>query len=155
GFEGSYGEPVQMYVVLPPGHREGDKPPLVQIMHGGPHAIRADGFSFRWNPQAFAAPGYAIALVNFQGSTSWGQDYAQRIQGAWADRPFQDVLKATDVLVDSGLVDGGRMAAAGGSYGGYLAAWGAGQTGRFRCLIKHAGGAGRLGPESSEINQGG
>ncbi len=153
-YEGSYGEPVQMYLVLPPGHRENAKPPLVQVMHGGPHGISSDGFHFRWNAHLFAAPGYAVALVNFQGSTSWGQDYAQRIQGAWADRPFLDVMKATDVLVDSGLVDGRRMAAAGGSYGGYLAAWVAGHTDRFRCLINHAGVSDLLGQYASDVTQG-
>ena len=153
-FEGAYGEPVQMYVVLPPGHREGSKPPLLQVIHGGPHGISADLFSFRWNGQLFAAPGYVVAMVNFQGSTSWGQDFAQRIQGAWADRPFQDVMKATDLLVKSGLVDERRMAAAGGSYGGYMAAWIAGHTDRFRCIINHAGVADLLCQYASDVTQG-
>lgn len=153
-FEGAYGEPVQMYLVLPPGHTEGAKPPLLQVIHGGPHGISADLFSFRWNSQAFAAPGYVVAMVNFQGSTSWGQDYAQRIQGAWADRPFQDVMKATDLLVKSGLVDESRMAAAGGSYGGYMAAWIEGHTDRFRCIINHAGVADLMCQYASDVTQG-
>jgi dipeptidyl aminopeptidase/acylaminoacyl peptidase len=153
-FEGAYGEPVQMYLILPPGHREGSKPPLLHVIHGGPHAVSADGFSFRWNTQAFAAQGYAVAMVNFQGSTSWGQDYAQRIQGHWADRPFQDVMRATDVLIESGLVDEQRMAAAGGSYGGYMISWIAGHTDRFRCLVNHAGVADLLAQYASDVTQG-
>ncbi len=138
-YEGSRGEMVQMYVVLPPGHREGERKPLVQVIHGGPHAISGDVWQWRWNPQLFAAPGYVAAMVNFQGSTSWGESFARRIQGEWALRPFEDVMRATDLLIAAGLADENRLAAAGGSYGGYLVAWIAGHTDRYRCLVNHAG----------------
>ena len=153
-FDGAYGESVQMFVVLPPGHEPGKKYPLVQVIHGGPHGISADAFHFRWNGQLFAAPGHVAALVNFQGSTSWGQDFAKRIQGAHGDRPFDDVMRATDVLIASGLVDPERMAAAGGSYGGYMAAWIAGHTDRFRCIVNHAGVYDTLSQYASDVTQG-
>ena len=153
-FDGSHGESVQMFLVFPPDHDPRKKYPLVQVIHGGPHGISADLFSPRWNAQLFAAPGYIVAMVNFQGSTSWGQDFAQRIQGAWAERPYEDVIKATDVLVASGMVDEGRMAAAGGSYGGYLATWIAGHTDRFRCIVNHAGVADLTGQYASDVTQG-
>jgi dipeptidyl aminopeptidase/acylaminoacyl peptidase len=149
---GAEGEPVHLYVVRPPG---GDAPwPLVQVVHGGPHGVTADGFSWRWNPHVLAAPGYVAALVNFQGSTSWGQDFAQRIQGAWGDRPARDILAATDALVQAGLADPARLAAAGGSYGGYLVAWLGGQTDRFRCLVNHAGVFDLLSDYASDVTQG-
>jgi dipeptidyl aminopeptidase/acylaminoacyl peptidase len=138
-YEGAKGEKVQMFVVLPPNYEAGKKYPLIQVIHGGPHGISADAFHWRWNAQQFAAPGYVTALVNFQGSTSWGQDFARSIQGAWGERPFEDVMIATDLLIAVGLVDESRMAAAGGSYGGYMAAWIAGHTDRFRCIVNHAG----------------
>jgi len=153
-FEGAYGEPVQMFVVLPPGYQPGRKYPLVQVVHGGPHGISADAFHFRWNGQAFAAPGYVAALVNFQGSTSWGQDFAQRIQGAWGDRPFDDVMKATDLLIAAGLVDETKMAAAGGSYGGYMASWIEGHTDRFKCIVNHAGVYDLMSQYASDVTQG-
>lgn len=153
-FAGSRGETVQMFVVLPPGHEEGRRYPLVHVVHGGPHGISADAFHPRWNAQLFAAPGYVAALVNFQGSTSWGQDFAQRIQGEWAARPFDDVMKATDVLVASGLVDADRMAAAGGSYGGYMMTWIAGHTDRFKCIVNHAGVSDLTGQYASDVTQG-
>jgi len=137
--EGGFGETVQMYVVLPPNYEPGKKYPLVMQVHGGPHAISGDVFHFRWNSQAFSAPGYVTALINFQGSTSWGQDFAQRIQGAWGERPLLDTMAAVDVLVGMGLVDEKRMAMAGGSYGGYMASWILANTDRFRCIINHAG----------------
>ncbi|HYM81360.1 MAG TPA: S9 family peptidase [Candidatus Limnocylindria bacterium] len=153
-FEGAYGETVQMYVVLPPGDQPGKRYPLVQVIHGGPHGITPDAFHFRWNAQLFASAGYVAALVNFQGSTSWGQDFAKRIQGAWGDRPFQDVMKATDLLIAQGLVDESRMAAAGGSYGGYLSAWIASHTDRFKCIVNHAGVYDTLSQYASDVTQG-
>jgi len=153
-FAGCEGEPVQMFVVLPPGYVEGRKYPLVHVIHGGPHGITADMFHPRWNGQLFAAPGYIAAMVNFQGSTSWGQDYAQRIQGEWGRRPFEDIMKGTDALIATGMVDETRMAATGGSYGGYMAAWIAGHTDRFKCIINHAGVADLAGQYASDVTQG-
>ena len=144
-FPGAAGETVQMFIVMPPSvpppvaPTAVTPPPLVHVIHGGPHGISGDNFHPRWNAHLFAAPGYVAAMVNFQGSTSWGQDFAQRIQGAWGERPYQDVMAATDLLVGEGIVDAERMAATGGSYGGYLVAWIAGQTDRFRCIVNHAG----------------
>jgi len=153
-FEGASGAKVQMFVIMPPGHQEGQRVPLVHSIHGGPHGTSADWFHYRWNAHAFAAPGYVCAQVNFQGSTSWGQDFAQRIQGAWADRPFQDVMLATDLLIAAGLVDEKRMAATGGSYGGYMASWIEGHTDRFRCIVNHAGVYNTLSQYASDVTQG-
>jgi len=153
-FEGAGGETVQMYLVLPPDHRPEKQYPLVHVVHGGPHAISGDQFHPRWNGQLFAAPGYVVALVNFQGSTSWGQDFAERIQGAWGDRPFHDVMRATDLLVGSGMVDPARMAACGGSYGGYMASWLEAHTDRFRCIVNHAGVFDTLSQYASDVTQG-
>lgn len=137
--EGAGGETVQSFVILPPNHDAMTPAPFVNVIHGGPHGVWGDQFHYRWNSQVFAAGGYVVALPNFQGSTSWGNDFSQRIQGAWAERPFADVMAVTDHLIQSGLIDGDRMAAAGGSYGGYLVAWIAGHTDRFQCLVNHAG----------------
>ncbi len=138
-FKGADGDDVQMFVVYPPGFAIGKKYPLVQLVHGGPVGTFGDSFSFRWNPHAFAAPGYVVAMVNFHGSSSFGQKWVESILGAHPDKPFTDVMKATDFLVAQGSVDETRMAAAGGSYGGFLVDWIAGHTDRFKCLVSHAG----------------
>ena len=138
-FAGAEGVEVQMVVILPPDFQEGETRPLVHSIHGGPHGLFGDLWHYRWNTHLFAEPGYVVACVNFQGSTSWGNDFAQRIQGAWGDRPFHDVMKGTDHLVAEGLVDESKMAISGGSYGGYLTSWIATQTDRFQCAINHAG----------------
>jgi len=153
-FAGADGHTVQMYVVLPPGFDPKKKWPLVHVIHGGPHGIAADNFHFRWNPQAFAAPGYVVATVNFHGSTSWGQEFAACIQGGHGDKPFTDIMKATDTLLETGFIDQRRMAAAGGSYGGYLTCWIAGNTDRFACLVNHAGVFDLLTEYASDVTQG-
>ena len=152
--KGGGGEPVQSWLILPPGHDTSAPAPFVNVVHGGPHGISGDTFHFRWNPHCFAAPGYVVAMPNFQGSTSWGNDYAQRIQGTWGDRPFADVMAVTDAVVASGLADGDHMAAAGGSYGGYMMSWIAGHTDRFRCLVNHAGVHDTLAMYASDVTQG-
>jgi dipeptidyl aminopeptidase/acylaminoacyl peptidase len=153
-FEGAGGDPVQMYVVYPPAFDPAKKYPLVHVIHGGPHAVAGDNFHYRWNPQLFAAPGYIVATVNFHGSTSWGQDFAACIQGGHGDKPYTDIMKATDVLIATGNVDEARMAATGGSYGGYLVCWIAGNTDRFRCVINHAGVFDLIAEYGSDITQG-
>lgn len=141
-YAGGGGERVQAVVVLPPtphAAEESGPMPLVHMIHGGPHGQFGDLWHFRWSAHAFAAPGYAVACVNFQGSTSWGNDFARRIQGSWGRRPMEDIERATDLLVASGLADSRRMALGGGSYGGYLTAWIATQTDRYACAVNHAG----------------
>lgn len=138
-FEGAGGDEVQMFVIYPPGFDHSKKWPLLHLVHGGPHGIFGDYFHYRWNAQLFAAPGYVTAMVNFHGSSSFGQDYTDVISGEWGDKPFTDIMKATDFLIDTGVIAESRMAVAGGSYGGYLVSWIGCKTDRFACIINHAG----------------
>jgi dipeptidyl aminopeptidase/acylaminoacyl peptidase len=153
-FAGADDRRVQMYLVLPPDFDPAKKWPLVHMIHGGPHGISADNFHFRWNPELLAARGRIVACVNFHGSSSWGQQFCQCIQGGHGDKPYTDILRATDALVDLGFVDESRMAAAGGSYGGYLVCWIASQTDRFRCLVNHAGVFDLLAQYGSDVTEG-
>jgi len=153
-FAGADGKPVQAFIVLPPGFDTRNKWPLLQEVHGGPHGITGDQFHPRWNAHLFASPGYVVCAVNFHGSTSWGQEFAAVIQGAHGDKPFTDVMRATDAMVATGYVDEKRMAAAGGSYGGYMMSWIEGHTDRFRCLVNHAGVYDILAQYASDVTQG-
>jgi len=138
-FAGARGEPVQMFLLHPPGKPKRGKRPLLHLIHGGPHGNFGDLWHPRWNAQVFAAQGYLCAMVNFHGSTGWGQDFVDSIVGSWGDRPYDDVMAATDWLVERRNVDEKRMAISGGSYGGYLTSWIASQTRRFACAVNHAG----------------
>ncbi|HEV7671551.1 MAG TPA: S9 family peptidase [Thermoanaerobaculia bacterium] len=137
---GAGGEKVHVMVIFPPGFEAGKtKAPLLQAIHGGPFGAFQDEFSYRWNARVFASHGFLVAMVNFHGSTGYGQAFAESIVGAHGDKPFSDVQAATDELIARGWVDPKRLFAAGGSYGGYLVDWILGHTDRYAALISHAG----------------
>ena len=139
-FDGAAGDRVQGWLYYPPGYDAKKTYPLLQLMHGGPHTMVSNAWSYRWNAHVMAAPGYVVTWVNRHGSTGFGEKFCQSILGEWGDKPLTDILKATDVLLQKvPNLDPKRMAAAGGSYGGYMAAWVAGHTDRFAALINHAG----------------
>jgi dipeptidyl aminopeptidase/acylaminoacyl peptidase len=153
-FAGAHGDEIQMFVVLPPGYEDGTRYPLVHSIHGGPHGTFGDLWHYRWNPQAFAAPGYVVAMVNFHGSTGRGTEFGRSIQGAWGGMPTEDIEAATDHLIAEGLVDPERMALAGGSYGGYMVAWMIGHSDRYRTAICHAGVTNLLGQWATDVTHG-
>jgi dipeptidyl aminopeptidase/acylaminoacyl peptidase len=153
-YDGANGDRIQGFIVYPPGFDPSRRWPLVHMIHGGPHGIFGDTFHFRWNAHAFAAPGYVVALVNFHGSTSWGQAFAESIQGAWGEMPTADILDATDHLVARGFIDEDHMAITGGSYGGYLTTWLTTQTDRFACAIAHAAVTNFSGMYASDMTRG-
>lgn len=139
-FDGAAGDKVHGWLVYPPGYDASKTYPLVQVMHGGPHTMSRDGWTFRWNSHVFAAPGYVVAHVNRHGSTGFGEKFAQSILNEWGDKPFEDIMKSTDYLLKKmPNLDPKRVAATGASYGGYMAAWVLGHTDRFACIINHAG----------------
>jgi dipeptidyl aminopeptidase/acylaminoacyl peptidase len=150
-FRGADGDDVQMFVLKPAGFDPAKKWPLVHMIHGGPHGAFSESFHYRWNAQLFGAPGYVVALVNFHGSSGFGQKFYDSIAGAEGGRPFEDVIMATDHLIGLGYIDEKRMAATGGSYGGYLVNWINGQTDRFACLISHAGSFNHHGMFASDL----
>jgi dipeptidyl aminopeptidase/acylaminoacyl peptidase len=128
-----------MWIVRPPGHVPAQPRPTVMVLHGGPHGASLDSFHYRWSAALFASRGYLTLLPNFHGSTGFGQAFAESIVGAHGEKPYQDVMAALDFVVGRGDADPSRVAVAGGSYGGYLAAWILGQTDRFAAVVNHAG----------------
>lgn len=131
-----------------------DRRPLVHMIHGGPHGIFGDQWHWRWNAAVLAGSQYTVALVNFAGSTSYGDEFARSIHGAWGDRPASDIEAVTDHLVDTGKVDPERMAITGGSYGGYLVSWLITQTNRYRCAVAHAAVTDLPGMYGSDVTMG-
>lgn len=138
-YKGADNADVQMYIVYPVDFDPLKKYPMVIMIHGGPHGIFGDQWHYRWNAHLFAAPGYVTIMPNFHGSTSFGQEFAQSIHGNHSDKPFEDIMKATDYMIERGFIDEKRIAATGGSYGGYMVSWIAGHTDRYAALVNHAG----------------
>ncbi|MCR4409060.1 MAG: S9 family peptidase [Candidatus Saccharicenans sp.] len=136
----SEGDRVHGLLLKPPFFDPNKKYPLVMLIHGGPQGAWVDNFHYRWNAQMFAAPGYVVAMVNFHGSTGYGQAFTDSISGDWGGKPYRDLIKAVGYLHGSyPFIDRDRLGAAGASYGGYMIDWIAGQTDIFDCLISHSG----------------
>ncbi len=151
-FAGARGEPVQLWLTYPPGYDPAKKYPLLQLLHGGPHTMVRDSFGYRWNHHVFASPGYIVAWVNRHGSTGFGEAFARSIHGAWGEMPMEDVLKANTYLFDKvPAIDRSNVAAAGASYGGYLASWMLGHTTAFKTLVNHAGASDFIGQYGADF----
>lgn len=137
---GAEGTPVQGFIVKPPNFDPSRKYPVVFLIHGGPQGAWTDSWSYRWNPNMFAAPGYVVVAVNPRGSTGYGQTFTDQITGDWGGRVFTDLMNALDhALATYPYLDETRVAAAGASYGGYMINWINGHTDRFTALINHDG----------------
>jgi dipeptidyl aminopeptidase/acylaminoacyl peptidase len=138
-FPGWNGESVQTWQVKPPGFDPSRKYPLLLLMHGGPENAWDNRFHYRWNAQLFAAAGYVVLLPNFHGSSGFGLKFMDSIKGQWGGAPYEDQMTAVDVALSWPYIDRSRLAAAGASYGGYMANWVEGHTDRFRAIVSHDG----------------
>jgi dipeptidyl aminopeptidase/acylaminoacyl peptidase len=133
----SDGTRIRSWLVRPPDASAENPAPLLLWIHGGPLSTW-NAWSWRWNPHMLAARGYAVLLPDPALSTGYGQDFIQRGWGSWGHAPYTDLLAALDGAAARSDIDEHRMAAMGGSFGGYMANWAAGQTDRFRCIVTHA-----------------
>jgi dipeptidyl aminopeptidase/acylaminoacyl peptidase len=139
-FDGGGGDKIHGYLVKPPAFDASKKYPLLMLIHGGPQGAFGDEFHYRWNVQMFAAGGYVTAMVNFHGSTGYGQAFTDSITGDWGGKPFEDILKSVAYLRSAyPFIDPDKLGAAGASYGGYMIDWLEGHTDIFDCLVSHDG----------------
>ena len=138
-FDGAEATKVQAMLIRPPKFDPTKKYPLLVLLHGGPQTMWGNSWGYRWNAQVFSAAGYVTLMINRRGSTGYGQKFTDEITNDWGGKPYVDVMNGVDyTLKKYPFVDGSRMAAAGGSYGGYVADWIATHTGRFKAIISHA-----------------
>lgn len=138
-FRGWNGDTVQAWQIKPPEFDGKKKYPLLLVMHGGPENSWGNLFHYRWNAQLFAAAGYVVIEPNFHGSSGFGLKFMDSIKGQWGGAPYEDQMKAVDTALTWPYVDTTRIAAAGASYGGYMANWVEGHTDRFRTIVSHDG----------------
>jgi dipeptidyl aminopeptidase/acylaminoacyl peptidase len=140
-FKGANGEEVQGFMVKPPGFDPNKKYPLKFLLHGGPQGAWGNSWTYRWNAELFAASGnYVVVMINFHGSTGYGQKFTDSISGDWGGKPYVDLMKGLDYVEKTyPFIDKKREAALGASYGGYMANWLLGHTNRFKCIVSHDG----------------
>ena len=145
-FTGAHNDKVEGFLVKPPNFDPSKKYPVKFLIHGGPQGAWGDDWSFRWNPELFASPtsstssGYVVIMINFHGSTGYGQKFIDAINGDWGGAPFEDLMKGLDYAEKTyPFIDKDRECALGASYGGYMINWILGHTDRFKCLVSHDG----------------
>jgi dipeptidyl aminopeptidase/acylaminoacyl peptidase len=139
-FTGAHGDTVEGFLVKPPYFDANKKYPVKFLIHGGPQGAWGDDWSYRWNPELFAANGYVVIMINFHGSTGYGQKFIDAINGDWGGAPFEDLMKGLDYAEEHyAFIDKTRECALGASYGGYAINWILGHTDRFKCLVSHDG----------------
>jgi dipeptidyl aminopeptidase/acylaminoacyl peptidase len=140
-FKGANNDKVQGFLVKPPGFDPNKKYPLKFLLHGGPQGAWGNEWTYRWNAELFAATGnYVVVMINFHGSTGYGQKFTDSISGDWGGKPYVDLMKGLDYVEKTyPFIDKNREAALGASYGGYMANWILGHTNRFKCIVSHDG----------------
>jgi dipeptidyl aminopeptidase/acylaminoacyl peptidase len=140
-FDGANGDTVYGFVVKPAGFGRGRQYPVAFLIHGGPQGSFSNNFHYRWNPQTYAGQGFAAVMIDFHGSTGYGQAFTDSISGDWGGKPLEDLKLGLDAALEQfDFLDGDRACALGASYGGYMINWIAGNwPDRFRCLVNHDG----------------
>lgn len=136
---GAEGAKVHSFVLKPAGFDEKQKYPVLFLIHGGPQGAWHESWSYRWNPQVFAAAGFVVVMPNPRGSTGYGQKFTDEINNDWGGKVYEDLMATVDAVAAQPWADADRFAAAGGSYGGYMVNWILGHSNRFKALVSHAG----------------
>lgn len=142
-WEGGAASRVYGFITKPANFTAAKKWPLIVLIHGGPQGAWNDSWSYRWNPQLFAAAGYVVFMPNPRGSTGYGQKFVDEISGDWGGKVYTDILNGVAYVAAMPYVDRERIGAAGGSYGGYMVNWIEGHNNdprvKFSALVSHAG----------------
>ncbi len=119
-FKGWNDETVYGYVVKPYDYQPGKKYPVAFLIHGGPQGSFGNSWGYRWNPQTYAGQGYAVVMIDFHGSTGYGQAFTDAITQHWGDRPLEDLQKGWAAAQQQyPFLNGDKACALGASYGGY------------------------------------
>ncbi|MGE5341824.1 MAG: prolyl oligopeptidase family serine peptidase [Candidatus Omnitrophota bacterium] len=140
-FTGAENAKVHGFLLKPPAFDSNKTYPLIMVIHGGPQGTWLDRFSYSYaNFQLYAAPGYVAIFIDPRGSEGYGSPFMEEVSKDYGNRSYVDLMNGLDhVIANNKFVDSKRLAAAGGSFGGYMVNWINGHTDRFKCLVCHAG----------------
>lgn len=125
--------PIDYWMVTPPNYDPAKKYPLILEIHGGPFAAYAPVWSTE--DQLYAAAGYVVVYANPRGSTSYGDEFANKINHDYPSKDYDDLMSVVDDAIARGPVDPAEMFVTGGSGGGLLTAWIVGKTARFKAAV--------------------
>lgn len=137
-FEASDGQSIPGYITFPSHIPETQNVPLVTLVHGGP--IARDYWSYDSEVQLLASQGYAVLRVNFRGSSGYGSKFKSMSQKQWGTRVQQDIIEATEFVMNSGGIDKDKVCIMGASFGGYSAVMSATIAPElFKCIVANVG----------------
>src|SRR5262249_10270102 len=129
---------VEEFLTLPLGRTATSRHPMIVSIHGGPHG--AQGPEFAGKAQVYAAHGYATLMVNYRGSSGYGQKFTDATFCDQDGKEAEDVLQGVDAaLAKYSFLDASRLGVEGGSYGGQLTDWLVTRTNRFKAAVPAAG----------------
>jgi dipeptidyl aminopeptidase/acylaminoacyl peptidase len=136
-FKSRDGTEVEAFLTRPTGQTATSRHPMIVMIKGGPHGQQ--GPSFTNKAQVYAGRGWAVLMVNYRGSTGYGQRFADAILKDQNGNEAQDVLAGVDAaLAKYPWIDPERLGVEGGSYGGQLTNWIITETPRFKAAIPSA-----------------
>ena len=136
------GTEIEGLLTYPVGYEEGDRVPLILMVHGGPAGVYSQtwtGAGSIYAIQYFAEKGYALLRPNPRGSTGYGKDFRYANFQDWGYGDFEDLMTGVNKVIDMGIADPDRLAEMGWSYGGYMTSWIVTQTDRFKAVSMGAG----------------
>ncbi|MFM7677873.1 MAG: alpha/beta hydrolase family protein, partial [Roseiflexaceae bacterium] len=107
--------------------------PTILLIHGGPNL--SHGYAFYFDALSLTSAGYAVLMINYRGSTGYGDAFSTAIHGDWGNLDHHDLLAGVDAAVAAGLADANRLACGGLSAGGYHTCWMVTQTHRFKAAV--------------------
>lgn len=140
-FRGAAGDTVHGYVVKPVDFDPEQTYPIAFLIHGGPQGSFGNMFHYRWNAQTYAGAGYAVVMIDFHGSTGYGQAFTDAIGNDWGGKPLTDLKKGLAHATKAyPWMQADNACALGASYGGFMINWISSQwPDRFKCLVNHDG----------------
>ena len=136
-FKSKDGTSVAGYLYKPPDYKPGNRYPAILHPHGGP--VGAYYAEFDFQPQLYAANGYAVLTPNPRGSSGYGEDFCKAIYADWGNKDFQDDIAMVDYGVAQGIADPEKLGVGGHSYGAISTNFIITQTTRFKAAISDAG----------------
>ncbi|HLG95812.1 MAG TPA: S9 family peptidase [Bryobacteraceae bacterium] len=129
---------IEAFLTYPAGFRADRKYPLIVNIHGGPHGQQGPAFNFR--NQVYSSHGWATLMVNYRGSTGYGQKFTDAVFGDQNGNEAQDVLYGVSAALRRNMwIDRDRLGIEGVSYGGQLTDWIITQSNIFKAAIPTAG----------------
>jgi len=135
-FDSSDGTEIHGFLVKPIGYEAGVSYPTILWIHGGP--VAQFEHSYRFEPQLFAANGYAVLMINPRGSSGYGQEFSEILFADWGNKDFEDVMAGVDYAIDRGIADPDQLGVGGWSYGGILTNYVITKSDRFKGAISGA-----------------